>query len=98
VVRFGEGLKVPHMGWNTIRIRKRTSLLDGIKDGSYFYFVHSYYGIPEEDVTAATTPYGVEFPSIVEKGSIYATQFHPEKSGEVGLKLLENFVDIVNSD
>lgn len=97
VVRFSGDLKVPHMGWNTVRIRKRTPFLEGIKDGSYFYFVHSYYGMPEEDVAAATTHYGVEFPSIVEKGTIYATQFHPEKSGKVGLKLLENFVDIVNS-
>jgi glutamine amidotransferase len=96
VVRFGEGVKVPHMGWNSIKIKKRTSLLEGIKDESYFYFVHSYYALPEEDISTATTNYGVEFPSIVERENIYATQFHPEKSGRDGLKLLENFVNIVN--
>lgn len=95
VVRFKEGLKVPHMGWNTLDIKRKTPLLKDIEKGSYFYFVHSYYADPLEDVTTATTPYGVDFPSVIEKDNIYATQFHPEKSGPAGLKLLENFLDIV---
>ncbi len=97
VVRFKEGLKVPHMGWNTLNIKKKTPLLEGIENGSYFYFVHSYYADPLEDVATATTTYGVDFPSVAEKDNIYATQFHPEKSGAAGLKLLENFLDIVKS-
>ncbi len=98
VVRFSGNMKVPHMGWNSISIKKRTPLLEGIREGSYYYFVHSYYAVPEEDLTSASTNYGVEFPSIIEKGRIYATQFHPEKSGKDGLKLLENFVEIVKSE
>jgi glutamine amidotransferase len=92
VVRFAGSRKVPHMGWNTLEVRRESPLLEGIKDGSYFYFVHSYYAVPREDVTVAVTPYGVDFPSVIEKGNLYATQFHPEKSGRVGLRLLENFV------
>ncbi|RMF88901.1 MAG: imidazole glycerol phosphate synthase subunit HisH [Methanobacteriota archaeon] len=95
VVRFGGDVKVPHMGWNSVHIRRDTPLFKGIRDGSYFYFVHSYYAIPEEDVTAATTPYGVEFPSVVVKDNVFATQFHPEKSGAAGLQLLRNYLDVV---
>ncbi len=99
VRRFPEnGLKVPHIGWNQIaRAAKRPApkecpLLEGIPDGSYFYFVHSYYGQPADPaVTVAKTEYGTPFSSILWKGNIFATQFHPEKSQALGLKILENF-------
>jgi len=97
VVRFPEGLKVPHMGWNTLSIVDRDCpLTRGVDSGSFVYFVHSYYGAAENcrDVVAETE-YGVTFPSIVSKGNVYATQFHPEKSGVTGLRILRNFVDMV---
>jgi glutamine amidotransferase len=97
VVRFGDVVKVPHMGWNTVEIVKETPLLEDVRNGSYFYFVHSYYAIPEEDIVTGTTNYGSNFPSVIEKNNVYSTQFHPEKSGNSGLKLLENFVSIVES-
>ncbi|MFQ6136565.1 MAG: imidazole glycerol phosphate synthase subunit HisH [Candidatus Hydrothermarchaeales archaeon] len=95
VVKLPDYVKIPHMGWNSIKIEKGSELLDGVEDGEYFYFVHSYYAVPDEEVTVATTQYGVEFPAVVEKGNAYATQFHPEKSGKAGLKIIENFVKIV---
>lgn len=97
VIRFPEGLKVPHMGWNTIDIvDKNCSLIEGVASQSYVYFVHSYYGAAEnEQDIVANTEYGITFPSIVSKGNLYATQFHPEKSGQTGLKILENFVHII---
>ena len=92
VVRFKGNLKVPHMGWNRIRIVKPNPLLEGIPDGAYFYFVHSYYVVPEDfSVVAATTEYGVEFASMVWRDNLFATQFHPEKSQKLGLRMLENF-------
>jgi glutamine amidotransferase len=97
VLRFPEGkLKVPHMGWNELKIRKNNPLLDGIEDRSYFYFVHSFYVAPEDDSLIATsTDYGTDFTSMVAKDNIYAVQFHPEKSQNIGLKLLKNFGKIV---
>ncbi len=90
-------LKVPHMGWNTVHIHKRPPVLDGIADGAYFYFVHSYYPVPEEqEIVATTTDYGGEFVSSVSRGNLFACQFHPEKSQSVGLKLLKNFGRLVN--
>lgn len=94
VVKLPDSLKIPHMGWNSLKIEEKSRLLTGIKDGDYFYFVHSYYAKPEDDVTVATTEYGVKIPAMVEKGNLYATQFHPEKSGGKGLKIIENFVEI----
>ena len=93
VVRFPQGLKVPHMGWNTVEIwREDCSLLRGIEEGSYFYFVHSYYVVPFDlSVVATSTVYGVEYTSMIWKDNIFATQFHPEKSQRLGLKILENF-------
>jgi glutamine amidotransferase len=94
VVRLdaAQNLKVPHMGWNQIHIRRRPPILEGIQEGSHFYFVHSYVGVPEnsEDV-AAETDYPGPFCSIAWRDNIYATQFHPEKSQRDGLKLLDNF-------
>ena len=97
MIRFPEGLKVPHMGWNTLSIVDGDCpLIEGIDSGSYVYFVHSYYGEAEDaqDVVAETE-YGVVFPSIVSKGNVYATQFHPEKSGATGLRILRNFINMV---
>ena len=97
VPRFtGTGLKVPHMGWNRLRLRRSDCpLFTGIADGSFVYFVHSYYGAPRQDsVVAATTDYGVEFTSVIWSGNVFATQFHPEKSQAIGLKMLENFVKL----
>lgn len=96
VVRFPENeLKVPHMGWNRIRIEKKNPFLEGIPDGAYFYFVHSYYGLPEEaDWVATTTEYGVRFPSSISRGRLFACQFHPEKSQQMGLRLLANFAKL----
>ncbi|NQT47262.1 MAG: imidazole glycerol phosphate synthase subunit HisH [Candidatus Omnitrophica bacterium] len=88
------GIKVPHMGWNSVKIKKDgCPLLTGIKDASHFYFVHSYYADPEEKtIVMATTQYGCEFASMIWKDNIFAMQFHPEKSQGIGLKVLENFV------
>ena len=92
------GIKVPHMGWNEVYPVEGRScpLLDGIEAGTHFYFVHSYYGIPNDaSAAAATTPYEVDFASVIWKDNIFATQFHPEKSQRAGLKLLDNFVKLV---
>lgn len=96
VVRLPEGVTVPQMGWNSLEIKRDTELLDGISPGDMFYFVHSYHCIPyDRSSVAATTHYGVEFAAVVAKDNIYGTQFHPEKSGPKGLRILENFVRMV---
>jgi glutamine amidotransferase len=96
VLRLPKGLKVPHMGWNSIELKKEHPIVSGITSGSYVYFVHSYYIRPRDmNVTVATTNYGVEFPSVITWGSIIGTQFHPEKSGKLGLQILRNFVGMV---
>ncbi len=90
------GIKIPHMGWNQIKI-KRTDcpLLVNLVDGGNVYFCHSYYPKTNDNgIIAASTEYGVDFVSIIWKNNIYATQFHPEKSQAVGLKILENFVNL----
>lgn len=90
-----KGLKVPHMGWNSVSLKQTDGIFSGIKDESYFYFVHSYYlKDADEDVVAATTQYGVNIQCAVQKGNLCATQFHPEKSSKTGLKLLENFLKL----
>jgi len=94
-VRFCEGQKVPHMGWNELDVRRDHPLVDGA-DGEHAYFVHSYYARPDDDgAVVATTDYGVDFPSVVAdpSGAVFGTQFHPEKSGETGLRILRNFVE-----
>ena len=94
----GEGRKVPHMGWNTVEWTRSHPVATGIPTGSYFYFVHSYYPWTDADGLAlGTTEYGVTFPSIVACNNIVATQFHPEKSGEHGLRIYANFVDWARS-
>ena len=95
-VRFPDGVKVPQMGWNDLSIERDHPLVEGV-DGEYAYFVHSYYADPDNGGTVvATTDYGVTFPSVVadEAGNVFGTQFHPEKSGEAGLCILRNFVEI----
>jgi imidazole glycerol-phosphate synthase subunit HisH len=95
-VRFAEGQKVPHMGWNELSTERDHPLVEGV-DGEYAYFVHSYYANPDDShAIVATTDYEREFPSIVanDAGNVFGTQFHPEKSGETGLRILRNFVDI----
>ena len=87
------GLKVPHMGWNSVNIKKRDGIFKGIDEDSYFYFVHSFYLEGAGDAVAATTQYGVDIECAVEYGKLFATQFHPEKSGGLGLKLLKNFIE-----
>jgi len=94
-VRFSRDQTVPHMGWNELDVVRDHPLVEGV-DGDYAYFVHSYYAVPDdEDATVATTDYGVDFASVVanEAGNVFGTQFHPEKSGETGLRILRNFVD-----
>jgi len=89
----GPGLKVPHMGWNCIKKNPKSKLLDGIPDNAYMYFVHSYYVVPKDKKIALTiTDYGIDFVSGIAKDNIYGIQFHPEKSQELGLKILKNFV------
>jgi glutamine amidotransferase len=86
-------LKVPHMGWNTIEKEKEVPMLQGVESGDFFYFVHSYYVIPEEAKWISTfTTYGSPFVSSIWKENLFATQFHPEKSQQKGLRILENFV------
>jgi glutamine amidotransferase len=95
VVRFrpdDPSLKVPHMGWNSARIRRPHPLLEGVGEGDEFYFVHSYYPQPARDADViATTDYGTTFASAIGRGNLFATQFHPEKSGPAGLRILERF-------
>ena len=96
IVKLPDTVKTPQMGWNTLKIVQAHSLLEGVKDGSYVYFVHSYYPQPTDSgVVVATTEYGVRFPSIIAEKNLFATQFHPEKSSKTGLKMLKNFVRIV---
>ena len=98
VVRFSNGLKVPHMGWNQVRIVKQHPIFEGVTDGSYFYFVHSYYPQPaDRDVVIGETEYGVNFASVIARDNIVATQFHPEKSGGAGLRMYANFLKIATT-
>lgn len=91
----GERLPVPQMGWNQLSFKKRPQAFAGIEDGSNVYFVHSYYVKPEDDsVIATTTDYGIDFCSSIWKDNIVATQFHPEKSQEIGLRILKNFAEL----
>lgn len=103
VVRFpsmkdeatGADLKVPHMGWNVARMKKESPLFKGVEDGSYFYFVHSYYAAPDDGTVVLTsTDYGMDFTSSISKDNVMACQFHPEKSQKVGLRLLKNFSEL----
>ena len=90
-----QGLKIPHMGWNSLHFAHDGKLFHGIEEGSYVYFVHSYYLKAEEEfIVKASTEYGVSIHASVEKDNVFACQFHPEKSSETGLKILKNFVQL----
>ena len=91
----GSGLKIPHIGWNNLHFPNKSRLFRGIPEDSYVYFVHSYYlAAEDEQIVAATTEYGTLIHASVEKGNVFACQFHPEKSSDVGLKILQNFIEI----
>lgn len=101
VIRFQnkKGFKVPHMGWNQVWIKQKEGLFSEIKDGEYFYFVHSFYASPSDSKDiASTTDYSIEFCSAVQKENVWAVQFHPEKSQKAGLKLLTNFKYLVEKN
>ena len=90
------GLKIPHMGWNSLRIQKPGGLFSGLGENPYVYFVHSYYlKARQREIVSSTTEYGVEIDASVQSGNLFGTQFHPEKSGKIGLKMLENFVSLI---
>ena len=99
VKRLPDGLKVPHMGWNSVSFQREHPVFEGIPQDCHFYFVHSYYAAPEDATwVAGTTDYGVTFCSIYAKNNLVATQFHPEKSGRLGLRIYQNFVDLAGQD
>ncbi|MEM2908347.1 MAG: imidazole glycerol phosphate synthase subunit HisH, partial [Candidatus Hadarchaeales archaeon] len=92
------GLKVPHIGWDSVEVKRMHPIVRDVPSGSYMYFMHSYYVCPKNpDAIVATTNYGLEFPSIVASGSVVGVQFHPEKSGRAGMQVLRNFVEMVGS-
>jgi glutamine amidotransferase len=98
VVRFPhrQDLKVPHMGWNQLRVKRRVPVLAQVADGDFVYFLHSFHPLPvDPDIVATTTDYGLEFVSSVGRDNVYAGVFHPEKSQQVGLKLLRGFVETI---
>ena len=95
-VRLPNTVKVPHMGWNTLNIIKQNELFDGVKEDSYVYFVHSLYPVPvDKTIVYTQTEYGTTFTSAIASKNIYGTQFHPEKSGDIGIKILKNFAKAV---
>ena len=93
--RKGPQIKIPHMGWNQIKVKKNAPLFAGVGDSPYFYFVHSYYVVPQDpEIVATVTHYGIEFVSGIQHKNIYAFQFHPEKSQTLGLSILERFSNL----
>ena len=93
VRKLPSGPKIPHMGWNQVKQRVSHPVFDGIPDEANFYFVHSYYAEPDDrSLVAGETDYGIQFCSVIARGNLVATQFHPEKSGEIGLKIYDNFI------
>ncbi|MCE5273274.1 imidazole glycerol phosphate synthase subunit HisH [bacterium] len=95
VVKFPPGRKIPHMGWNQIHWTRPSPFNAGVPEGSFCYFVHSYYALPgDERDTLGRTDYGLEFASVMERGNLFAVQFHPEKSQEAGLRMLKNFAEM----
>ena len=95
ITRIKGNVKIPHMGWNNLKIKNQCKILEGVKDDAYAYFVHSYLAVDmkEENINAVTM-YGTEIPAVVSQGNVFGTQFHPEKSGELGMKILENFIKL----
>ncbi|MCA2003344.1 MAG: imidazole glycerol phosphate synthase subunit HisH [Candidatus Nitrosotenuis sp.] len=95
VVMLPDKFKIPHMGWNSLKIKKQSPLLDGVPDLSWVYFVHSYRVKPkDDDIIVADADYGIEVPAVVSKKNLFGTQFHPEKSGKVGSTMIENFLRV----
>ena len=95
----GEDLKIPHIGWNSLKYPNKGRLYEGIQENSYVYFVHSYYlEAKDAEIVVAETEYGTKIHASVEKDNVFACQFHPEKSSSVGLKILENFLKISKED
>ena len=93
VRKFPDSVKTPHMGWNEVTFERDHPVFEGVESGSYFYFVHSYYAAPEDQgLVLGTTDYASQFCSMVARDNVVATQFHPEKSGAIGLRLYENFL------
>jgi imidazole glycerol phosphate synthase glutamine amidotransferase subunit len=93
VKRFAPGARVPHMGWNQVSAARSSCLLAGLPSNPYVYFAHSYY-VPETTVTAATCTYTVPYTAMIESGNVHGVQFHPEKSGPAGLKIVQNFLEL----
>lgn len=91
IVKLPENVKIPHMGWNSLNIKKKSPLFEGLSEEPYVYFVHSYHLNTEADIVSATTYYGKEIQVAAQKENVFALQFHPEKSGDVGLNILQNF-------
>ncbi len=95
VIILPPSMKVPHMGWNNLEIKKSGKILEGVKDNTWVYFVHSYRVNPtNNDVITAESDYGIKVPAVVEQGNFFGTQFHPEKSGKVGKIMIQNFLDV----
>lgn len=95
VIILPPSMKVPHMGWNNLEIKKPGKILEGVNDSAWVYFVHSYMVKPaNNDVITAESDYGIKVPAVVEQGNFFGTQFHPEKSGKVGKILIQNFLDV----
>lgn len=94
VIKLPQSVKVPHMGWNSIRILKGSPITEGVADGEFFYFVHSYHCSLQEDVAIAETEYGTKVVAMVEKRNVFGTQFHPEKSGAAGARIIRNFLEV----
>ncbi|MFC2007059.1 imidazole glycerol phosphate synthase subunit HisH [Chloroflexota bacterium] len=98
VKRIPPGLKIPHMGWNQVKQRVTNPVFEGIPDEANFYFVHSYYVVPDDKtIVAGETDYGLSFCSMIARGNLFGTQFHPERSGEIGLKVFNNFIKLALS-
>ncbi|APM38677.1 imidazole glycerol phosphate synthase subunit HisH [Clostridium kluyveri] len=97
VTKLYGNIKIPHMGWNSLNLKRECALLEYIPENSYVYFVHSFYAdMKYEENLNACSVYGIEVPAVVSNGKVYGTQFHPEKSGDVGIKMLKNFVALLN--
>ena len=95
VVLLPNNMKIPHMGWNSLDIKKESKILDGVDNGSWVYFVHSYRAKPlDEQIVVANADYGISVPAVIENGFYFGTQFHPEKSGKVGSLMIRNFLRV----
>jgi glutamine amidotransferase len=93
IILLPNKLKIPHMGWNDLQVKKSSLLLDGVKNGSWVYFVHSYRAEPKnKEIVKADSDYGISVPAVIEDGALFGTQFHPEKSGKVGAIMIKNFL------